>query len=156
MPQTSLTFRFKQPFRVSAQEAFDWCTDFREEDAKKFPFPLRRTIRWLTPDALLMTDVSFPEGKRRRVQRLVRINAAERSWTNTHVSGPFTHSQYWYSVVPDGPRRSHLEFRGLRIITTPKKLDRKTVERLTQEERQGDATLWGKYLGPALERDLGR
>lgn len=156
MVRTSLTFRFEQPFGVPAQAAFDWCTDFREEDARAWPYPLRRRLEWLTKDALLMTDVSFPEGKRRRIQRLVRINPAERSWTNTHVSGPFRHSQYWYSVVPDGPRRSHLEFRGLRVITTPRKLDRKTVTRLTEEERRGDVTLWRKYLAPALERDLAR
>ena len=154
MELTSLTFRFEQPFRVPAQSAFDWCTDFREADAAKFPYPLRRTLRWLTKDALLMTDISFPNGKRRRVQRLVRINRAERSWTNTHVAGPFLHSQYWYSIVPDGPRRSHLEFRGMRIIRTPTKLSSRSVERMSREERKDDATLWRKYLAPALEQDL--
>lgn len=154
MTINSLRFEFRQPFRVPARAAFDWCVDFRPSDGKLFEQRWRRKVRRLSPDALILTETTYPEGKVRVIQRLVRVNEKALAWTNTHISGPFRHSQYWYRVVPDGARRSHLEFTGLRLVRTPRALSAAEKARLTEEERSGDSGLWRRRLAPALERDL--
>ena len=72
--------------------------------------------------ALMLTDTTYPAGRRRRIHRLVRLNPSELAWTNTHLDGPFRHSQYWYRIVADGSRRCHLEFYGSRLVTSRRSL----------------------------------
>ncbi len=154
MPVTSLRFEFRQPFPVPAKAAYAWCTDFRSTDGGLFEQKWRRAVQRLSADALILRDTTYPDGRVRLIQRLVRLNPKELSWTNTHLSGPFRHSQYWYRIVPDGPRRSHLEFTGMRLVRTRKALPPAERARLTEEERRGDSTLWRRRLAPALERDV--
>lgn len=154
MPVTSLRYQFRQSFRVSARAAYEWCTDFRPSDASLFEQKWRRNVQRLTEDAIILTETTWPEGKRRVIRRLVRLNARELAWTNTHISGPFRNSQYWYRIVPDGPRRSHLEFTGMRLVRTPKALSTAEKARLAKQERAGDSRLWRHRMAPALESDI--
>lgn len=154
MPVASLRYEFRQAFHAPARAAYDWCTDFRPSDAGLFEQKWRRVVRRLSDDTLILTETTYPEGKRRVIQRLVRLNPKELAWTNTHISGPFRHSQYWYRIVADGPRRSHLEFLGMRLLRTARVLRRSDVARLAKEERRADSRLWRRRLAPALERDL--
>lgn len=101
-----------------------------------------------------MTDLTRPGGRTRRIRRLVRINPSEMAWTNTHLDGPYRHSQYWYRVVPDGPRASHLEFRGLRVERTRRRLPPKALARMAEECRREDSGEWSRRFAPALARDL--
>lgn len=156
MPIVSLQYRFRQPFHVPADLAFRWCTDFGPADGKLYSEPTRRTVEWLNDDALVMTDTTHPEGRTRRIRRLVRILRPERAWTNTHLDGPFRHSQFWYRVVADGPRRSHLEFTGLRLETVPRRLSATALARRAEEVRRADSGTWRRQLAPALERELAR
>lgn len=154
MPVSSLRYEFRQPFRVSARAAYEWCTDFRPGDASLFEQKWSRAVRRLTEDAIILTETTWPEGKRRVIHRLVRLNPRELAWTNTHISGPFRNSQYWYRIVPDGPRRSHLEFIGMRLVRTRAGLAPAARARLAEEERKGDSRLWRVRIAPVLERDL--
>ena len=153
MPTTSLRYSFRQPFPVAAPTAYAWCTDFGPEDGPLFSHPTRRSVRHLAPDALVLTDFTGRPPNVRRIRRLVRTDGKELAWTNTHLDGPFRHSQYWYRVVPDGPRRSHLEFTGLRLVTVDRSLPPAEVARRAEEERRHDAREWREFLAPALERD---
>ena len=114
-----------------------------------------RAVRRIAPDALVLMDVTSPNGRRRVIHRLVRIDASTLSWTNTHVDGPFRHSQYWYRVVPDGPRSSHLEFTGLRLVRVRAKLSPAEIRRRALAERTADSALWRGSLAPALEAAAG-
>jgi hypothetical protein len=154
MPVVSLRYHFRQNFRANARAAFVWCTDFGPGDAAFFSSPGSRSVERLTEDALLMTDRRQQAGGRREITRLVRIDRPSMAWTNTHVSGPFLHSQFWYRVVPDGPRRSHLEFDGLELRKLARRPSARELARLTEETRAGDARLWRERIGPALDRDL--
>jgi hypothetical protein len=156
MPLTSLRYEFRQPFNVPAQAAYNWCTDFRPSDGALFEVKWKRAIRRLSDDALVLTDTTFPKGRARRIQRLVRLNPTKLSWTNTHLNGPFRHSQYWYRVVPDGPRRSHLEFIGMRLIKSPNAVRPDQLARLTEKERLGDSGLWRRRMAPALESEFAK
>ncbi len=156
VPIASLRFGFRQPLRASAREAYVWCTDFEPNDGKLYSQRWERSVRRLSEDALVLTDTTYPGGKRRRIHRLVRLNPTELAWTNTHLDGPFRHSQYWYRIVSDGPRESHLEFRGLRLVSTSRKLSTSETARLTEKERREDFALWRRRLAPALAGDLAR
>jgi hypothetical protein len=154
MPVISLRYRFRQALRAPAPEAYAWCTDFDPEDGALFSERTRRSVSRWNEDALVMTDTTYPEGRPRRIRRLVRLFPEERAWTNTHLDGPFRGSQYWYRVVADGPRRSHLEFTGLRLVTSPRTLSPTEVARRAEECRRSDSTEWRQRLAPALAEEL--
>ncbi len=156
MPVNSVRFRFRQEFRVPAKPAYEWCTDFQPSDARLFEQKWRREVRRLSDDALILTETTWPKGRRRTIRRLVRLNPQDLSWTNTHISGPFRHSQYWYQIVPDGSRRSHLVFTGMRLVRTSKPLSRSEKARLADQERQGDSSLWRHRIAPVMERELAK
>ncbi len=155
MTLNSLQYEFRQPFRVPARAAYDWCTDFRPSDGSLFPRKWRRAVRRLSDDALILTDTTWPNGRARAIRRLVRLNPGGLGWTNTHLSGPFLHSQYWYRIVPDGPRSSHLEFTGMRLVRSRAPLGSATRARLARTEWADDSGLWRDRMAPAMERDLG-
>lgn len=155
MPIVSVQYRFRQPFRVPAQDAFDWCTDFGPSDGPLFSVPTRRTVRWLNDETVILTDTRRPEGRPRTIDRLVRIRPRSLAWTNTHLTGPYRFSQFWYRVIRDGPRRSHLDFTGLQVETRRRRLSAADVARRSEELRRTDSTEWRTRLAPALERELG-
>ena len=152
----SLKYRFRQRLSAPARAAYAWCTDFEPQDGKLFPVKWIRSVRRLSEDALILTDTTFPGGRTRRIHRLVRLNPSETAWTNTHLDGPFRHSQYWYRIVPDGSQNSHLEFRGLRLVRSARALSKSEVARLTDVERRSDSGLWRLRIAPALRRELTR
>lgn len=154
MPRYSLRYSFRQALHAPASVAYAWCTDFEPDDGKLFPVKWKRSVRWLSKDALVLTDTTYPAGRPRRIHRLVRLNPSERAWTNTHLDGPFQHSQYWYRIVSDSPRSCHLEFRGLRLVTTARPFSASEITRLTYLERRSDSDLWRLRIAPALRRDL--
>lgn len=154
MSWTSVRYRFRQSFPVPARKAYLWCTAFEPDDSVYFSVPGRRTIERLADDTLLMTDrTEHPSGPR-EITRLVRLDPREMAWTNTHLSGPFLHSQFWYRIVPDGAKRSHLEFEGLHLQQFARAPSPKEVARLAEEYRKNDAKFWSERLAPAMARDL--
>lgn len=156
MVVNSVRFRFRQRFGVAAKRAYAWCTDYQPSDARLFEQKWRREVRTLSDDALILTETTWPAGRRMVIRRLVRLSPEDLAWTNTHISGPFRHSQYWYQIVPDGPRRSHLVFTGMRLVRTSKRLSPSQKARLVDQERQGDLRLWRNRIAPVMERELAR
>lgn len=150
----SIRFRFRQNFRASARRAYEWCTDYQPSDSRLFKQKWRREVHQLSDDAIILTETTWPKGRRRVIRRLIRLSPQDLSWTNTHISGPFLHSQYWYQIVPDGSRRSHLVFTGMRLVRTSKRLSPSQKGRLVDEEIQDDSTLWRNRIAPVMEREL--
>jgi len=154
MPLVSLRYRFRQPFPVPARAAYAWCTDFGPGDGRLFAARTERRVERLADDTVLLTDTTYPNGRRRRIRRLVRLHPAEMAWTNTHLDGPFRYSQYWYRIVADGARHSHLEFEGFRLVQRARRASSTEVARLAAAERAGDAKTWREQLAPALVRSV--
>jgi hypothetical protein len=152
----SLRYRFRQSFRVTAGDAYAWCTDFGPGDGPLFSERTRRSVRRLGEDALILTDTTYRHGRPLRIRRLVRLHPTEMAWTNTHLDGPYRNSQYWYRIVPDGARRSHLEFHGLRLEAALHRLSALQKARRVEECRRSDSAEWRRRLAPALEREMGR
>ncbi|HTT73687.1 MAG TPA: hypothetical protein VMG99_06025 [Thermoplasmata archaeon] len=154
MELVALRYSFRQAFRVPARAAFAWATDFRAGDAGLFGDRRRRTVRRIAPDTFVLTDTTYSAGRPLRIARLVRVFPEQRAWTNTHLTGPFRHSQFWYWIVADGPRRSHLEFRGLKLERRPRPLTAAQAARESEANRRSDAATWRTRLAPALEAEL--
>lgn len=151
MPVVSLRYRFRQNLGVPARAAFEWATDFEPEDGRLFSRTTKRAVRRLTRDTMILTDLTYPEGRPRRIRRLVRIDPRTMAWTNTHLDGPFRHSQFWYRIVPHGRNASHLEFEGLLLETVGRRLSAAQIARRASLNQRHDAAEWRHYLGPALE-----
>jgi hypothetical protein len=156
MPTISLRYSFRQPLRASADRAFAWCTDFGSDDGRLFGDGRSRSVRRLAPDTVMMTDLPRRGSGAPKISRLVRIFPEERAWTNTHVSGPFRYSQFWYRIEPDGANRSHLEFRGLKLERHPGAIAPRALAARARAEARSDAATWRTRLAPALDADLRR
>jgi len=154
VPLIGLSYRFRQSLRASARAAYAWCTDYGPGDGPLFSRRTRRTVRWLSPTAVVMYDTTYPGGRTRRIHRLVRLDPERLAWTSTHLDGPYRHSQYWYRIVAAGPRRSYLEFTGLKLERASRRLSRSEIDRRARAIRHEDAAEWRRWLAPALARDL--
>jgi len=154
MPTVSLPYSFRQPLRVPARTAYAWCTDFGPDDGKLFSSRTKRSVWWLTEDALVMTDTTYSRGAPRRIRRLVRLDPATMAWTNTHLDGPYRHSQFWYRIIPDDASRCHLEFRGLRLEASARLLTPTQRNQRAELRQRSDAREWERRFAPALERDV--
>jgi hypothetical protein len=153
MAVISVPYHFRQAFRVPARAAYVWCTDFGPDDGAILADGTVRSVRRINEHALVLTDTTYPGGRRRRIRRLVRLDPSELAWTNTHLDGPFQGSQYWYRVAPDGSQRSHLEFTGLRLETARGGASAARIAARSATCRRVDAGVWRRRLAPALERD---
>ncbi len=154
MPLIALRYRFRQPFHVPADAAYRWCTDFGPEDGDLFSNTTRRSVHRLGEDALVMTDTTYPRGRPVRIRRLVRLSPEDRAWTNTHLDGPYRYSQFWYRIVPNGPRNCHLEFSGLHLENSRRGVTPREAAQRADERRRSDSGEWRRRLAPALEREL--
>ena len=154
MVLVSLRYRFLQKIRAPAREAFRWCTDFAPSDGALFSEKTQRSVLRLTDDAVILEDFRSPKGSPLRIRRLVRMDPRTRSWTNTHLDGPFRHSQFWYRIVADGPRACHLEFEGFHLMDVPKLPSAPEIRRRARWLQTHDSAEWRNHLAPALESDL--
>lgn len=156
MPVYTLEYAFRQRLAAPARAAYAWCTDFEPSDGALFFERWERSVRRVSEGTVILTDVTYPQGRLRRIHRLVRLYPLEMAWTNTHLDGPFRHSQYRYRIVADGSRRCHLEFQGSRLVTTKKTLSKAAVRRLAAGELRADSGLWRRRIAPTLKKDLTR
>lgn len=112
-----------------------------------------RRVRKLTDDAILLSETTFANGKAVKKVKLVRINRRRLSWSSTHVSGPFRHSQFLYQISPVGKNRSKLEFDGLLLVYSTVKLSREKIGRIAKQEGQQDSTSW-RHLAKAMAEEV--
>jgi len=154
VPLISFDYRFSVDLPVSADAAYRWAVDYRPDDWTLMGRVGRRRIRKLADGAILLTDTVETDGRRVTKKRLVRLWPARRSWTNTHLAGPTIHSQFWYAILPRGPRRSRIEFVGLQVEPSARRLSAAQLARRAADVRREDAALW-RRLSRAMGEDLG-
>jgi hypothetical protein len=148
-----IRYSFSQRFSVPVEEAFRWAVDYDPDDFSLMGQEGKRKINKLSEDTFILED------SRKTVRgwvdktRLIRINPERRSFSNTHISGPTLHSQFWYEFFPQGKRGSRLDFTGLLLYPSEEKLSPREVAKMAAEERRGDSKIW-KNLAKAMEADL--
>jgi len=148
-------YSFTQKFSVPVEEAFRWSIDYDPDDFTLIGFEGRRKIKKLSDDTFILQDARKTDEGWVEKTRLVRINPERRSFTNTHITGPTLHSQFWYEFFPEGKGGSRLEFTGLMLYPSKKKLSSEHVAKMAAEERKDDSKIW-KNLAKAMEADLKR
>jgi hypothetical protein len=115
MDSYPVRYRFSQIFDVPSKFAYQWCIDYKPYDWKIMGKNGKRKIRRFNEDTLILTDTVVTGVGPVTKQRLVRLNGDRLAWTNTHISGPNKHSQFWYQIVSLGRDRSRLDFIGLQV-----------------------------------------
>jgi hypothetical protein len=153
MVLNAVRYSFSQKFPVPVEEAFSWAIDYDPDDFSLMGQEGRRKINKLSEDTFILEDArNTVEGWVEKT-RLIRINPDRHSFTNTHISGPTLHSQFWYEFFPEGKRASRLDFTGLLLYPSEKKLTATEVAKMATEERKGDSKIW-KNLAKAMQADL--
>jgi hypothetical protein len=140
MPQVSIPFRFSQRFKAPAREVYAWATDFDPGDRARMGLAGRRTIEPLCNQTLIFKETTAGAGGRRVTRKkLIRLDPEQMRWTNTHLTGPNRHSQFWYELEPLGRNACRLNYTGLQVLAmrsaTAKDLARR-AELLTREDSQ--------------------
>jgi hypothetical protein len=152
MIQMALAVRyyFIQRFAISAQSAFDWCTNFDPEDHLLMgEADAKRQVSHITNDTIILND-SFPSSSGPiEKQKLVQLYPSKLSWTSTHLTGLNKYSQFLYKITSQGKGFSTLNFTGLHIEYEEKVDAKQLAGRLCRE----DADAW-KLLAKAMEQDL--
>jgi hypothetical protein len=148
----SVPYAFSQLLAAPAEVAFDWCTDYQPYDLAIMKEEGDRDIQKITDDTILLTETTRKNDQPIKKRKLVRLNRPSLSWTNTHVAGPNRHSQFLYTIVPEGKTRCRLYFQGLLIQYSRKPLTRQQLRRIARSERNGDATAW-RNLAASLRRE---
>lgn len=155
MVLTPVRYSFTQKFSVPVEDAFDWATDYDPEDFSLMGLEGKRKVDKITEDTYILHDIKKTEKGTEEKTRLVRINPERHSFTNTHIGGPTLHSQFWYDFYSEKEGGSRLEFTGLLLYPSDRKLTKGEVARIAAEERKGDSDLW-KVLARAMEADLNK
>jgi hypothetical protein len=146
-------YRFIQLFSVPAVTAFGWCVDYEPHDLGLMRLKGERRIRRITEDAIILHETTYSKGRAVRKTKLVRLDPAHLTWSNTHVAGPYRHSQFLYRILPAGRNSSKLDFTGLLLIRSRTKLTPKKLKQIADDERKQDSRSW-KNLAKAMSRDL--
>jgi hypothetical protein len=142
VPLIAFDYRFRVGLPVAADEAYRWATDYAPDDWARMGHDGRRRIVPVADRTLILVDTVRTGGRLVTKRRLVRLYPSQRAWTNTHLVGTTRHSQFWYRIVPRGPRRSVIEFTGLQVEPSPRRLSGAALARRAREVAREDSTLW--------------
>ena len=153
----SVRYRFSQSFKFPARAAYQWCTDFAPDDWTRMGEEGTRKIKPINEDALILIDtVIKTDGNRRRPvikQRLVRLDPDRMAWTNTHLTGPNKHSQFWYQIVAEDEKKSRLDFAGLQVNYGKKRPSAGTIKEMAADLEATDSRAW-RLLAKEMHKDL--
>lgn len=154
MPAVSVRYRFTVRLPAPPAAAYRWATDFRPDDLARMGEVGTRRVDRLAPDALVLTDTTRRGRGKVTKSRLVRLLPEELSWTNTHIGGPFLHSQFLYRLEPSGRGASRLTFTGLQLEHPSRRPTPAAMRARAREVARADAAAW-RRLARAMAQELG-
>ncbi len=152
MQAVAVTYGFSQRFRVSAQEAYKWCTNYEPNDLALMNEKGKREIRKIAKDTIILKETIIKGGKRIRKVKLVKLDPAALSWYNIQISGPNKHSAFLYEIIPESKDRSKLNFKGLLVVYSRHRLGFQRARQIANGERLYDSNAW-KLLAKAMTND---
>lgn len=147
-----MRYDFTQRFNVPAEDAFKWCTDYKEDDFSLMGLTGKRQIRKVADDVIILTDITYSDGKTAVKKKLVRLDAKRLLWSNTHLAGPNKYSQFLYKIIPE-EGKSRLEFTGLEVDHRKAMPTKEEIKSLQIKAKQEDSAIW-KKLAKNMEKDL--
>ena len=153
MLATSAPYKFSQRFRVPARQAYEWCTDYRPDDLALMNENGTRGIQRLTQDTLILTETVKMDRRKVKKVKLIKLNPEELAWYNLQLVGPNKHSAFLYKIHPEGRNASRLNFTGLLVVYSGRKIPRSRIRKIANVERGYDAQAW-ILLAKEMEKDL--
>ena len=153
MVAVSVSYEFSQHFRVPADEAFRWCTDYTTDDHALMGLKGNRKFKRVSEDAIILDDAIYSQGRRVRKKKLVRTDAKRLAYYNIHLTGPTKHSLYFYEIVPDGEGESKLDYTGYEVYYPTRAPTKKQLADMAEAEAVAWRREWGN-LAKAMEREL--
>jgi hypothetical protein len=148
----SVRYSFTQRFVVSAQEAFDWSTDFDSQDNQLMgDKTAERQITHLVEGSLILKDSFNSAAGTIEKQKLVHLYPDQYKWTSTHLTGRNKHSQFLYEITPQSKDSSFLTFTAVHLEYNEKEDVKLLAERLCKE----DAYAWN-LLAAAMTEEMNR
>jgi hypothetical protein len=149
MPQT-INYQFNQSFTVPPKKAYAWCTDYQPQDNQLIgETNAKREITKLTDTTLILKETFATDSGNIVKEKLVQLYPNQLRWVSTHISGPYTHSQFIYEIKPNG-KGSLLRFTANHV--EHKQLTKKDAQRLTEDLCKGDAHIWTLFAA-AMTQD---
>lgn len=118
--RSTARYRFRKEFRVSADEAYAWLTDFDADDLRRMGGEGTREVHRLTPEVYLLVDHIRRGSRTIRKSKLVHLYPEDHAWISTYVGGPSNGSQFLYRIEPRGGHRSRFSFTGLQMEEGPR------------------------------------
>lgn len=153
----SARYQFRQNFSVSAQKAFEWCTDFESGSKDHMLMGTKnaeRQIERVTEGTLILADTFRAEDGNVKKRKLVQLYHDRLSWVSTHLSGPYKYSQFLYEITADSPNTSHIDFFGVQLNYDKANASEKEKAELAKKLCREDSEGW-KLLAKAMEKELG-
>lgn len=154
MAPFTVRYDFTQSFSIPPKEAYNWCTNYHPDDWSLMGKQGRRKITKISADTIVLDDTVYGGGRSITKRRLVRLDPARLSWTNTHLTGPNKYSQFHYKITPEGWKGSRLEFTGLQVEYGKTKVAPEKIESLASKYKEEDSEMW-RHLARAMEKELG-
>lgn len=155
MAAYTVRYGFRQRFHAPARAAYEWCTDFRPDDAAMAGRSTRRTVERLAPETLILRDLPAPGARAAAPKvRLVHLDPRTMSWTNTHIDGPARLSQFLYRTVPEGRTRSRLDFSGVELRRAARAPRPAALADEARRLRSEDYDLWRRFAR-VLDAEIG-
>lgn len=140
-------YNFSQRFAVSAQNAYNWCTNFEPNDHMLMGEEnAERQINKIAAGTLILKDTFNLLGAIVEKQKLVKLYPEELSWTSTHLTGPNKNSQFLYRITSQGKNASKMDFIAAHIEHNEKTDAEILANRFCKE----DGAAW-KLLAKAME-----
>jgi hypothetical protein len=146
-------YGFTQPFRVSAREAFAWCTNYDPNDHELEGIEGKRKIVRISDNAVMLEDTFPSEGKSITKKKIVNIYPEKLFWSSVHISGPSKYSQFLYQIVEEGEHSSKIEFTGFQVVYEEKTPSRSEITKIAKRLQKEDSVAW-KHLAKAMEKEL--
>src|SRR5271169_5857451 len=153
MVRYAVSYSFIQRFPFPAKDVYDWCVDYRSDDYGRMGEEGTRKVRRVDEDTLMLDDTVVTDGKAKSKSRLIKLYPDLLTWTNTRVSAAGRHSQFLYRIVPEGSKRSRLEFTGSQVNEAKRKPSPSRIAALSAEEAKTDSRAW-VLLANELKSDL--
>ena len=151
-----IRYHFSHPFKISARQAYAWCTDFTPEDqALMQEENATREIQHVSEGTVILVDTYRTGGKAVVKQKLVCMFPEKVTWTSTHLTGPYRYSQFLYQITPETDRTCCLEFTANFLDYTKKDADKAEIEKLAREEHGIDADNW-RLLAGIMEKEINK
>jgi hypothetical protein len=147
-------YTFSQRFVVSAQKAYNWCTEFNPEDhALMGEKEAKRQITQLDGATVILTDAFETKDGWIEKQKLVQLYPHKMFWISTHLSGPNKYSQFLYQISPRSKSASCLEFNALHLEYGNNNLDQTAIKLISEKLHKEDSNGW-KLLAKAMAKEL--